>query len=88
MPLGLRAAGGLLRYLDDTQPGTRVPLELPTTWQAGDQLVLDAATRRNLELTRTQLGGGLHGSLLWALDRTHTAMGGRCLRRWIEGPLV
>ncbi|QVV67082.1 DNA mismatch repair protein MutS [Synechococcus sp. LA31] len=88
MPLGLRAAGGLLRYLDDTQPGTSVPLELPTTWQAGDQLVLDAATRRNLELTRTQLGGGLHGSLLWALDRTHTAMGGRCLRRWIEGPLV
>ena len=88
MPLGLRAAGGLLRYLDDTQPGSRVPLELPTTWQAGDQLVLDAATRRNLELTRTQLGGGLHGSLLWALDRTHTAMGGRCLRRWIEAPLV
>jgi len=88
MPLGLRAAGGLLRYLDDTQPGTCVPLELPTTWQAGDQLVLDAATRRNLELTRTQLGGGLHGSLLWALDRTHTAMGGRCLRRWIEAPLV
>ncbi len=88
MPLGLRAAGGLLRYLDDTQPGTCVPLELPTTWQAGDHLVLDAATRRNLELTRTQLGGGLHGSLLWALDRTHTAMGGRCLRRWIEAPLV
>ncbi len=88
MPLGLRAAGGLLRYLDDTQPGTSVPLELPTTWQASDQLVLDAATRRNLELTRTQMGGGLHGSLLWALDRTHTAMGGRCLRRWIEAPLV
>jgi len=88
MPLSLRAAGGLLHYLDDTQPGTRVPLELPTTWQAGDQLVLDVATRRNLELTRTQMGGGLHGSLLWALDRTHTAMGGRCLRRWIETPLV
>jgi DNA mismatch repair protein MutS len=88
MPLGMRAAGGLLRYLDDTQPGTCVPLELPTTWRAGDQLVLDAATRRNLELTRTQLGGGLHGSLLWALDRTHTAMGGRCLRRWIEAPRV
>jgi DNA mismatch repair protein MutS len=87
-PLALRAAGGLLRYLDDTQPGSAIPLELPTTWQAGDQLVLDAATRRNLELTRTQLGGGVHGSLLWALDRTMTAMGGRCLRRWIEAPLV
>ena len=88
IPLGLRAAGGLLRYLGETQPGSEIPLELPTTWQAGDQLVLDAATRRNLELTRTQLGGGFHGSLLWALDRTMTAMGGRYLRRWIEAPLV
>jgi DNA mismatch repair protein MutS len=50
--------------------------------------LLDAQTRRNLELTRTQLGGSHHGSLLWALDRTATAMGGRCLRRWIEAPLV
>ncbi|MFO7630396.1 MAG: DNA mismatch repair protein MutS [Prochlorococcaceae cyanobacterium] len=87
-PLGLRAAGGLLAYLDDTQPGAAIPLELPTTWHAGDQLLLDAQTRRNLELTRTQMGGGFHGSLLWALDRTMTAMGGRCLRRWIEAPLV
>jgi len=88
MPLGMRAAGGLLGYLDDTQPGQAIPLELPSTWQTGDELVLDAATRRNLELTRTQLNGGLHGSLLWALDRTMTAMGGRALRRWIEAPLV
>ena len=88
LPLGQRAAGGLLRYLDDTQPGAAIPLDLPTTWHAGDQLVLDAQTRRNLELTRTQLGGGVQGSLLWALDRTVTAMGGRCLRRWIEAPLV
>ena len=103
VPLALRAAGGLVHYLDATQNGTqnssgpangnggeraRVPLDLPTTWHAGDALVLDAATRRNLELTRTQLGGSLHGSLLWAIDRTHTAMGGRCLRRWLEAPLV
>ncbi|MCU0530067.1 MAG: DNA mismatch repair protein MutS, partial [Cyanobium sp. Prado107] len=105
VPLALRAAGGLVHYLDGTQNGTqngsqngpaddgsgdppRVPLDLPITWHAGDALVLDAATRRNLELTRTQLGGSLHGSLLWAIDRTHTAMGGRCLRRWIEAPLV
>jgi len=101
VPLALRAAGGLVHYLDGTQNGAqnatagdgsgdppRVPLDLPTTWHAGDALVLDAATRRNLELTRTQLGGSLHGSLLWAIDRTHTAMGGRCLRRWIEAPLV
>ena len=97
LPLALRAAGGLVHYLDDSTrspsnaPATtqaRVPLDLPTSWHTGDALVLDAATRRNLELTRTQLGGQLQGSLLWALDRTHTAMGGRCLRRWIEAPLV
>ena len=93
LPLALRAAGGLVHYLDGTNGGAdasraQVPLDLPSSWHAGDALVLDAATRRNLELTRTQLGGQLQGSLLWALDRTHTAMGGRCLRRWIEAPLV
>ena len=87
LPLALRAAGGLVAYLDGTQEG-QVPLDLPTTWHAGDHLILDAQTRRNLELTKTQMGGTSHGSLLWALDRTHTAMGGRCLRRWIEAPLV
>nr|WP_225867652.1 DNA mismatch repair protein MutS [Cyanobium sp. NIES-981] len=86
-PLALRAAGGLVAYLDSTQNG-RVPLDPPTCWHAGDALVLDAATRRNLELTRTQMNGGFEGSLLWALDRTHTAMGGRCLRRWLEAPLL
>ncbi|MEB3200376.1 MAG: DNA mismatch repair protein MutS [Synechococcaceae cyanobacterium] len=97
LPLAMRAAGGLLAYLDSTrelavaegeggiQP---LPLDPPRVWFAGDQLVLDAQTRRNLELTRTQLGGQLQGSLLWALDRTATAAGGRCLRRWIEAPLV
>ena len=87
-PLALRAAGGLVTYLDSTFQAAQVPLDPPTTWHAGDQLVLDAATRRNLELTKTQLGGSVHGSLLWALDRTHTAMGGRCLRRWLLAPLV
>jgi DNA mismatch repair protein MutS len=95
-PLALRAAGGLLAYLDSTQPaleeegGARaaVPLERPRLWHAGDKLVIDAQTRRNLELTRTQMGGRFEGSLLWALDRTVTAMGARCLRRWVEAPLV
>ena len=95
-PLALRAAGGLLAYLDSTQPegdqegGTSdlIPLERPRLWHAGDQLVIDAQTRRNLELTRTQMGGRFEGSLLWALDRTVTAMGARCLRRWVEAPLV
>ncbi|MEB3322493.1 MAG: DNA mismatch repair protein MutS, partial [Synechococcaceae cyanobacterium] len=106
-PLAMRAAGGLVAYLDATQPDgaadplpapdpgapsaaarSSIPLEFPRLWHPADQLVLDAQTRRNLELTRTQLGGAFEGSLLWALDRTGTAMGGRCLRRWIEAPLV
>ena len=91
LPLAIRALGGLLGYLRDTQPleeSTSVPLEVPTIVQRGDALVLDAQTRRNLELTATQRDGALHGSLLWAIDRTLTAMGGRCLRRWLEAPLM
>ena len=91
VPLALQAIGGLLRYVRDTQPledNARVPLDVPAIVHSGDTLVLDAQTRRNLELTATQRDGLLQGSLLWAIDRTLTAMGGRCLRRWIEAPLM
>ena len=91
LPLALRAFGGLLQYVNDTQPldeERRVPLDVPQIVQAGDALVLDAQTRRNLELTATQRDGQLQGSLLWAIDQTLTAMGGRCLRRWLEAPLM
>ena len=91
LPLAQRAFGGLLQYVNDTQPleeNARVPLDVPTIVHSGDALVLDAQTRRNLELTATQRDGQLQGSLLWAIDQTLTAMGGRCLRRWIEAPLM
>ena len=91
LPLALRATGGLLAYLRDTQPleeASRVPLERPHIVHSGDALVLDAQTRRNLELTATQRDGQFQGSLLWAVDRSLTAMGGRSLRRWIEAPLM
>lgn len=56
----------------------------------GDQsyMVLDMATRRNLELTETMRSQNRRGSLLWLLDKTQTAMGARCLRGWIEHPLI
>ncbi|QNJ24444.1 DNA mismatch repair protein MutS [Synechococcus sp. SYN20] len=93
VPLAMRAAGGLLAYLSDTCPLddngiTPPPLERPITCFPGDALVLDAQTRRNLELTATQRDNQFQGSLLWAIDRTLTAMGARCLRRWIEAPLM
>ena len=92
-PLALRAAGGLMAYLQDTRPleGDALhapPLERPQLRFSGDALVLDAQTRRNLELTQHPTRRAVSRELLWAIDRTLTAMGGRCLRRWLEAPLV
>ena len=88
LPLGVRAAGGLLEYLEDTQKDRPLPLQLLRTYTIADYLVLDYQSRRNLEITQTVRDGTYHGSLLWALDRTSTAMGGRALRRWLLQPLL
>ncbi len=88
LPLGVRAAGGLLEYVEDTQKAYQVPLQPLRTYSLADYLLLDHQTRRNLEITQTIRDGTFHGSLLWALDRTSTAMGGRALRRWILQPLI
>ena len=88
IPLGVRAAGGLLEYVADTQKAYQVPLQLLRTYSLADYLILDHQTRRNLEITQTIRDATFHGSLLWALDRTSTAMGGRALRRWILQPLI
>ena len=88
LPLGVRAAGGLLEYVEDTQKTYRVPLQPLKTYSLADYLVLDHQSRRNLEITQTVRDGTFYGSLLWALDRTATAMGGRALRRWLLQPLI
>jgi DNA mismatch repair protein MutS len=88
LPLAVRAAGGLLDYLQDTQRDTLAPLLPLRTYTLTDYLTLDAQTRRNLEITQTVRDGTYHGSLLWALDRTVTSMGGRALRRWLLQPLL
>ncbi|MDB9528460.1 DNA mismatch repair protein MutS [Oscillatoria sp. CS-180] len=88
LPLAVRAAGGLLEYLEETQKENPVPLQLLSTYVLSDFLVLDHQTRRNLEITQTSRDGTYNGSLLWALDRTVTAMGGRALRRWLLQPLL
>ncbi|MGF1480624.1 MAG: DNA mismatch repair protein MutS [Cyanophyceae cyanobacterium] len=88
LPLGIRAAGGLLAYIEETQKAFAVPLQPLRTYRLADYLILDNQTRRNLEITQTVRDGAYSGSLLWALDRTCTAMGGRALRRWVLQPLV
>jgi DNA mismatch repair protein MutS len=88
LPFAIRAAGGLLEYVQDTQKANQVPLQLIRTYNISDYLVLDSTTRRNLEITQTVRDNTFHGSLLWALDRTCTAMGARALRRWLLQPLI
>ena len=88
LPLATRAAGGLLEYLEDTQKETIAPLQNLSTYSITEYLVIDHQTRRNLEITQTCRDGIFHGSLLWALDKTVTSMGGRALRRWLLQPLL
>ncbi len=88
LPLAVRAAGGLLEYLEDTQKESPIALQTLRTYTVTDYLIVDHQTRRNLEITQTVRDGIFHGSLLWALDRTSTAMGGRALRRWFLQPLL
>jgi DNA mismatch repair protein MutS len=88
LPLAVRAAGGLLVYLEETQKEHSIPLQPLCTYILSEYMVLDHQSRRNLEITRTSRDGTFHGSLLWALDQTRTAMGGRALKRWLLQPLL
>ncbi|HOJ78777.1 MAG TPA: DNA mismatch repair protein MutS, partial [Bacillota bacterium] len=82
------AAGAILQYLQETQKNSLLHLRKINTYQIGDFMALDPATRRNLELTRTARSNEIQGSLLGVLDLTVTAMGSRKLRNWIEQPLT
>ncbi|GEN35235.1 DNA mismatch repair protein MutS [Aneurinibacillus danicus] len=84
----LVAASGLLSYLRETQKRSLDHLHRVTIYEASSFMVLDQFTRRNLELVETIRDKSKKGSLLWLLDQTVTAMGGRLLRRWIDKPLL
>ena len=88
MPLAVTAAGALLEYLLDTQKRDLTHISRIDIYSVQQFMMLDASTRRNLELTETMRDKSRRGSLLWVLDHTHTAMGGRMLRRWLEQPLI
>ena len=84
-PAGVGAAGALLEYARDTQRGALPHLREFGLEAREDALVMDAATRRNLELTRSLSGEQAH-TLAAIIDRTATAMGSRLLKRWIGRP--
>lgn len=86
--ISVNASGALLRYLDMTQKVSLNHIQNFNSYNIEEFMILDAATRRNLELTETMREKSKRGSLLWVLDKTMTSMGGRLLRKWIEQPLV
>ena len=87
-PLAVRATGALLKFLQETQKSLlNIDLRF-STYSLSDFMVLDAETRRNLELTETLRENKTEGSLLGVLDRTRTPMGKRLLRNWVNKPLL
>jgi DNA mismatch repair protein MutS len=85
--LSIRAAGVIVQYLKETQPAALQLLNGLRVYSLSEFMTLDAATRRNLELTET-LRGEIKGSLLNVLDQTVTPMGKRLMRAWVSQPLL
>ena len=87
-PAAAMALGGLLHYLYETQKTDLSHINDLDYYEQGRFMELDLTARRNLELTETLRGKEKRGSLLWVLDKTKTPMGGRCIRSWLERPLL
>lgn len=85
---GCVSCGAMLQYLYDTQKNELSQITHINPYSSGKYMLLDSSTRRNLELTETLREKLKIGSLLWVLDKTHTAMGSRMLRSYIEQPLI
>jgi len=88
LPLAVRAAGAILRYLQENQKGALSLLTGLSTYSTERYMLLDAQTRRNLELFQSSRQGTVAGSLLSVIDLTRTPMGGRLLKRWLGYPLL
>ena len=86
LPAAIASAGALLHYIRDTQKSALPHLQCIRAERSDDCILLDAATRRNLELD-FHPSGLLQHTLLGVMDKTSTVMGGRCLRRWLNYPL-
>ncbi|GGA62421.1 DNA mismatch repair protein MutS [Ornithinibacillus halotolerans] len=84
----VKAFSRLLNYVQFTQKRSLDHLKQAEILELTNYLSLDMYSKRNLELTETILRKGKHGSLLWVLDKTVTAMGSRMLKKWLERPLL
>ncbi|XP_024402182.1 uncharacterized protein [Physcomitrium patens] len=86
----IRAAGGLLGYIQETQKlsNEEIPLQSPSFYSTLDTMHMDDTVRKHLELLKTSRWDKAEGSLVWALDHSQTAMGSRLLRRWLLWPLI
>ncbi len=87
-PQAIIAAGALLTTLKQVQKADLRHIQQLDFYRVNRYMELDLTARRNLELTQTLRGQEKRGSLLWVLDKTKTAMGGRMLRSWLEQPLL
>ncbi len=84
---GFRAAGALFAYIWESMKENVPKIERIETYELSEYMILDASTRKNLELVETMREKNKYGSLLWAIDQTKTNMGARLLRNWICQPL-
>lgn len=85
---GVQAAGAIIQYLRENQPQALSLLTHLKSYSFDDFMILDAATRRNLEITETIRNSGNRGTLLGVIDQTVTPMGARLLRQWVHQPLL
>ncbi len=88
MPAAIEAAGALIAYLKRTQKSGLEQIRGLRTYSRDQFMVVDATTRRNLELLASLRDGSRRNTLLWVLDDTVTPMGARLLRRWVTAPLL
>ena len=84
---GFRAAGALLAYVWETLKGNMPKFDRIESYELSEYMILDASTRKNLELVETLREKNKYGSLLWAIDKTKTNMGARLIKNWICQPL-
>ena len=85
--LGVICAGAVMHYLQETQKTKLIHIKKISRYDTGDYMLLDSATKRNLEIAVSYLGETTYGTLFSVIDKTQTPMGARLLKKWVLRPL-